>query len=80
MLSTAQAVKEWETSLKVLAEIQAHIAAHPNQTTTPSHLISKLNLIGVALSCELACPIATWKQLLKQQVSTWVECSFYSVA
>lgn len=59
MLSTAQAVKEWETSLKVLAEIQAHVAAHPNQTTTPSHLISKLNLIGVALSCELACPIAT---------------------
>ena len=56
---SAQAVKEWETSLKVLAEIQAHVAAHPNQTTTPSHLVSKLNLIEVALSCELACPIAS---------------------
>jgi hypothetical protein len=70
MLSKAQAVKEWETSLKVLAEIQAHAAAHPNQPTTPSHLTNKLSMSGVSLSRELASPVATWKQLLKKQVGT----------
>jgi hypothetical protein len=69
MLSTAQALAEWERVLKQLAEVKAHAAAHPD-SPMPTSLETMLNGSVVVLSRELASPVATWKQLLKKKVST----------
>lgn len=68
MLSTAQALTEWDTVLKSLADLKAHAAAHPDQPP-PLNVIDRLNHAGFSLEKDLASPLATWKQLLKKKVS-----------
>jgi hypothetical protein len=70
MLSTAQALTEWERVLKQLAEVKAHAAAHPDNPMPCQPLETRLNGSVVVLSRELASPVATLKQLLKKKVST----------
>jgi hypothetical protein len=70
MLSTTQALKEWDSVLKLLAEVKAHAAAHPNQQSMPINLEGQLAGSVAALSKELASPHVMWKQLLKKKVST----------
>jgi hypothetical protein len=68
VLSTAQALKEWDTVLKLLAEVKAHAAAHPTVTPLPANLAGRLSSSNQALSRELAAPAVSWKQLLKKKV------------
>jgi hypothetical protein len=73
MLSTAQAVKEWDTVLKLLNEARSHAAAHPDQQTLPEGLEARMARSVYVLnerSRGLASPHATWKQMLKQKVGT----------
>jgi hypothetical protein len=70
MLSTAQALKEWDSKVKLLAEVKAYAAAHPNQNSMPSNLRSQLVRTSLALARDLASAVATWKQMLKNKVST----------
>jgi hypothetical protein len=69
MLSTSHALKEWDSVPKVLAEVKAYAAAHPEQPTLPADLESQLEKSADALLKQLASPHATWKQLLKKKVS-----------
>jgi hypothetical protein len=68
MISTKQALKEWDRILKLLAEVKAHAAAHPDNRVLPASLASLLNQSVEVLAQELASPVATWKQLLKAKV------------
>jgi hypothetical protein len=68
MLSTAQALKEWDSVLKLLAKIKADAAAHPNQHSLPNNLRRQLDEASNALAMRLASPNVTWKQLLKKKV------------
>jgi hypothetical protein len=72
MLSTAQALKEWDTVLKLLAEVKAHAAAHPTVRPLPANLQDRLGNSSGALLKDLASPVATWKQLVRKKVSTQV--------
>lgn len=56
--------------LKLLAEVKAYAAAHPNQQSMPANLESQIDGSGKALTKELASPHVMWKQLLKKKVST----------
>lgn len=70
MLSTAQALKEWDSVLKLLAKIKAD-AAHPNQHSLPNNWLNlrrQLDEAINALAMRLASPNVTWKQLLKKKV------------
>jgi hypothetical protein len=67
MLSTNQALKQWDSVLKLLAGIKAHVAAHPGQNL-PENLLRHMHGSFEALSQDLALPAATWKQLLKKKV------------
>jgi hypothetical protein len=66
MLSTTQALKEWDSVLKLLADIKTHAAAHPEQPTIPIVLECRVTLTVDALSRELASPVATWNQPLER--------------
>lgn len=68
MLSTAQVLKEWERVLKLLAQVNAHAAAHPDSHDLPAPLETMLHESAEALSKQLASPVATWKHLLKAKV------------
>lgn len=52
--------------------------AHPDQPATPTGLISNLNSAIGVLHAPLSSPVATWKQLLLQKVSTHVAKSEWS--
>lgn len=69
MLSTAQALKEWNSIPKLLAVVKTYAAAHPDQPTLPGELESQLGKSADALLKPLSSPHATWKQLLKNKVS-----------
>ena len=69
MLSATQALKEWDTVLKLLAEVKAYAAAHPNEQSMPANLEAQLDASIKVLTKELASPHATWKQLLRKKVS-----------
>ncbi len=69
MLSTAQALKEWDSIHKVLDEIKAHVAADPSCASVPQSMFEWLNSSPLLSQDVLASPLATWKQLLKKQVS-----------
>lgn len=81
MLSTAQALKEWENVLKLLADIKANAAANPHQKKTPSSLTVPLQNCFDALDRILASPVATWRELMRKEVSTpapaWVLAKQY---
>ena len=68
MLSTAQALKEWDSVLKLLSDMKAHAATHPGQDL-PNRLKQQVGDRFKASEKELASPITTWKQLLKKKVS-----------
>jgi hypothetical protein len=68
MLSTAQALKEWERVLKLLTEIKVHVVAHPDTRTLPASLDRRRTESRLAVSKQLASPVATWKHLLKTKV------------
>jgi hypothetical protein len=68
MLSTAQAHKHWEAVLKCLAEIKARAATHLEQLDVPFQVKAQLKVSAAFLARELTTPVASWKQLLKQQV------------
>jgi hypothetical protein len=66
MLSTAEALQEWDNVLKLLADIKA---APPDQHIKPAQLAHRINDSNAALGQDLATPIATWEQLLQKQVN-----------
>jgi hypothetical protein len=68
MLSTAQALQEWDNVRKLLIEIRSHAAAHPNDKALPTTLRDQMDSTLVPLSSKLASPVATWKRLLKHKV------------
>jgi hypothetical protein len=73
MLSTAQALQEWDNVLKLLNEARSHAAAHPDQQTLPEGLVARMTSSTTVLnerSRGLASPVATWKQMLKLKIST----------
>ena len=73
MLSTAQALQEWDNVLKLLNEARLHAAAHPDQQTLPEGLVTCMASSMTVLnerSRGLASPVATWKQMLKLKVTT----------
>lgn len=70
MLSTTQALKEWDKVLKLLADLKANAAAHPNQGSTPQALAQRLKHCREALNTEWASPVATWRELVQKQVRT----------
>lgn len=65
MLGTAQAVKEWDDVIKLLAGIKA---AHLNQRNTPANLARGFANSNSTLAQNLASPLTTWKQLLQKEV------------
>ena len=67
MLSTAQALKEWDRVVKLLSEVKG---ASVQDCGQPAMCDQWVGESVQTLSRELASPIATWKQLLKKQVST----------
>ncbi len=67
MISTSQALKEWDSILKLLADIKSH-AAHPNNLTLPTSLDDVVANSNAALQRHIETPIPTWQQLVKKQV------------
>jgi hypothetical protein len=67
MLSTTQALKEWEGVIKLLAEIKA---ARPYQNSMPANLAQRFTQSLHVPSKGLASPAPTWRQLLQKKVST----------
>ncbi len=69
MLSTDRVLKEWEDAVKLLADVKAHTAAHPEQLIVPNSLKTRINSSVKTLSGGMASPAVTWKKLLKKRVS-----------
>jgi hypothetical protein len=65
MLSTSQVFQEWSNVLKLLAEVKAHAAAHPDQQS--SSIKERLAISMAALLHRIASPVTTWTQLLKKE-------------
>ena len=65
MLSTAQALQEWDKVLKLLVAIKA---ADPDQLNNPASLADRMDNSNIALAQGLASPVTTWEQLLQNQV------------
>jgi hypothetical protein len=65
MLSTTQALQEWDKVLKLLVAIKA---APPDQLNNPASLANRINNSNSALAQGLASPVTTWAQLLQKQV------------
>jgi hypothetical protein len=68
MLSTAQALQEWENVRKVLIDVRSHASAHPEDRIVPSNLLHRIDGSFVAVSRGPVSPQATWKLLLKQKL------------
>lgn len=68
MLSTAQALHQWQGVIGLLAQIKAHALAHQARPV-PHNLLQQLD--GSLGSCmnRLASPESTWTQLLQSKVS-----------
>jgi hypothetical protein len=80
MLSTNQALMEWERVLKLLAQVKAHAAA-PDSHELPTPLETLLHESAEAFSKHLASPVATWKHLLKAKVGNTCVCRrFHSLS
>lgn len=77
MLSTSQVFQEWSNVLKLLSEIKAHAAAHPDQPS--SSIKERLAISMAALLQQLASPAITWKQLLKKKVRTACDLNSWSL-
>jgi hypothetical protein len=71
MLSTTQHQKEWASVVKLLAKLKAHAAAHPSQPM-PRDLKQERQSSFETLARDRTPPVATWKHLLKKQVSVGV--------
>jgi hypothetical protein len=67
MLSTAQALQEWDTVLKLLHEIKQHAAAHAGPWCVSRSLEARMQDSVDALGREVASPVAVWEQLLAQR-------------
>jgi hypothetical protein len=74
MLSTSQALTEWQTVLKALAYLKP-AAAQADRYNLPEQHRDPLNNSLYALAEGLLSPVATWKQLLKKKVSTHLQRS-----
>lgn len=70
MLSTAEALREWASVLKMLSKTKAQVAANPGAFTMPASLDKSFSGSARVLVRGLASPVSTWKQLLDKQVST----------
>jgi hypothetical protein len=69
-LCTTQALKEWDSVLKLLLDLKAHAATHPNELIMPQHLAARFQRCAIAtVNMVLASPADTWRQLLQQQVN-----------
>lgn len=68
MLSTTQALQEWDNVRKVLNEFRSHAAARPHDKALPKDLTDRMDSSFVLLAKGLVSPVATWKQLLKQKL------------
>ena len=73
MLSTAQALRQWEGVLSILSEVKEFTATHPKQPI-PS-LAGRLSASCVEATKDLASPHVTWKKLLQSKVGTCGLCS-----
>jgi hypothetical protein len=71
MLSTAQALHEWDGFLKMLSKVKAQVAANPRVFTMPPSLDRSFSSSGATLMRGLTSPVATWQQLIDKQVSTY---------
>ncbi len=71
MLSTVKALKEWDRVLKLLSEVKAYVAEHPNDLVLPTAIEDRVDESVQAVWIDMANPMATWKQLLKRKVNAW---------
>lgn len=68
MVSTAEAVRTWNSVFRTLVEIQAHADAHPDQLAAPLSLQYRLADSADFFSRDPESPVAVWEQLLQKQV------------
>lgn len=66
-----QALQAWDTALRLLGEVKAHAAAHPDQLDIPEGLSNNLDsTTGLLSTAKQSSPVAAWRQMLKKKVST----------
>jgi hypothetical protein len=70
-ITTPQALQAWDTALRLLGEVKAHAAAHPDQLDIPEGLSNNLDsTTGLLSTAKQSSPVAAWRQMLKKKVST----------
>lgn len=70
MLSSTEALTGWSSVLYCLYDIAARAPSWPDQLFMPEDDQHRLHDSLAAVDRQLASPVATWQQLLEQQVST----------
>jgi hypothetical protein len=70
-ITTPQALQAWDTALRLLGEVKAHAAAHPDQLDIPEDLSNNLDsTTGLLSTAQPSSPVAAWRQMLNKKVST----------